>query len=166
MNKYLKYIGIYQIVGGLISAGAVIWATTLMISNGTLKNSTIPSSELIYTFAVFGFALIVYIISVIAGYLLIKDSGKGLVLSIIVQSLQAPFLMVKGLTYYLSSGIITIFNVGKTPEYNFNFNLQAYFLEFFNITKGEDNGIFLIGINIIAVLILIYLIKLRFKKSN
>lgn len=145
----LKLIAAIEIFGG-------IWGLSIMLYRMThvLNNLKFVIFMLVY--------LIPFSLSIIAGILLLKKSGAGLNLSLVVQLLQIPYFALSGLYYSFISGMllgIRISFLEGMKNYNFNFMLGAYC----QIQTGLPVGISAFGINIFAVIVFGFLCINRLK---
>jgi len=157
-NKLNKLIAIIEIVGGAIGLFIivpVIWGITSLLSSGTFSLA-IAGSILIF---VLGICL--YILSVIAGVALWRNSRKGVTLSLIVQAVQIPSLVISGFIYSFISGLAMYLYLDFQSGVWINFNISM-----FRIYLSSSNNGFVLGINVIALLAFIYLWKLRNNKIN
>lgn len=156
-----KAIAIYEIVGGALGLAMSIWIITKSYSS---IDNDMPVGLKIAFAAILIFPVIIYILSILAGTLLIRNSEKGLNLSILVQAIQLPyFVNILGLSYYMNLGLQTVFSVSL--ENGTHVNLFIYLGKFFNIDYVQiSNDLTTVGINILALLILVALLKIR--KNN
>lgn len=141
MDKKLKMaVALLQIVGGLVGLG--------IIGRAFLSGDVPLITMVIHLGFVFIFAY-----GIIAGLVLIKMERLGMILSMIFQAIQIPIIMGPSLSYSMFSG--ACFNIYKhAMGWGFNFNFGSSYV--FHVNSGEPG---LMGINIVAVVLLILLIK-------
>jgi len=146
----LKVIGGIEILGGL-------WGIAVMFYRmvDVLDNFRFLFYMLLY--------LLPFILSVIAGSLLLREKRGGVDLSLAVQLLQAPYFAAAGWYYSFISGALLGVRVKFSEEathYSFNFLVGGYC----QIQNGLPEGITAFGINIFAVLALAILIRQKYGK--
>lgn len=142
--KYIKFLGSYQIVGGIIGILAVLYKL----------NSIHLTSTIFFTFSIY------------CGFLLLrKQYVKGLNLSIINQALQVIGVTIIGFSYEFSAGIDTRWYVDLTTDIITGISLDFVSWNF-NINKNSD--LIFLKINFFPIIILsfIYNQKEKFKKLN
>ena len=106
----------------------------------------------------------VYLLSVIGGYFILKNNRLGHIFVIISYICQIPVVITSALNYHITSGAklwITFINLPFYSKLDFKFSLGSEFaFSFYNAFEG-----YIIGINILAILIVRYLI-ISFKHST
>lgn len=150
-----KAIAIYEMIGGAAGLLMSIW----LLINGSSNFEIVSIIIMIFTI---GF----YILSIFAGYQLHKDSPKGLYLSMFLQALQIPYLIgVSGFTYYINQGVQVVVTFGI--KNGLNANLSGNMGNFGNIgyIQNPESG-FLVGANLLAILLLTSLIKSKYSKKD
>lgn len=143
----LNYFGIYQIFGGII--GILI----LLFLNYTRLNSyeilAIIISYLLYAFSIF------------CGYMILKGKlKKGINLSIINNFIQVLGFGALGFAFKFVSGISLSLNLDLREDTIIGLNLDVSNMQINLI--GNSESIF-ININLIAIFVLYYLLKLKDK---
>ena len=141
MNKLLKMIVLLvQIVGGLVGLG--------LIGRSFFTDQLTQTAQIIHV--VFAF---VFLFGIGAGAFLIVKPGLGLVLSAIFQAIQIPVVTVSAVAYALSSG--ACLNLYKHASgWGFNFFLGSFYS--FQLNSGRPG---LIGVNIVALVLFVFLVK-------
>ena len=156
-KKFERYqiIGIYEMVGGALG---------LFITGSLFKTLVIDAQDRYLSMIwLFFIAFIFYIVSLNAGYLLFRKNRRGVMLSIITQALQVPNLAIFGISYYFVSGLSFGVSLSfiETAKFDFNYYLGSTW----NLGFGSTDGEFLIGINLVALMLLTHLIKINKQKT-
>lgn len=147
--KWKTIIAAYEIIGGLLG-----------ISTVALSISSFLFNPFIAAIGIF-FALL-FLLSICAGVLLWKNDTRGIDLSIIAQLPQTLQLALPGLfSYSFISGLA--FSLTMAFEEIDGSNSSSISLGFNGASQLSLNseGVFLIGINFIAIALIMYLEKLR-----
>lgn len=141
MNKLLKMIVLLvQIVGGLVGLG--------LIGRSFYKDQLTQTTQIIH--GIFAF---LFLFGILAALTLTIKPRAGLVLSSIFQAIQIPVITKSGITYALSSG--ACFNLYKQASgWGFNFFFGSHYSFYLNSVKPP-----LLGINIVALVLFVYLFK-------
>ncbi|MCK4257382.1 MAG: hypothetical protein KAX49_00295 [Halanaerobiales bacterium] len=104
--------------------------------------------------------LSLYVLSFCAGFLMWKGKKSGILLSLIIQVFQIPQFIINGYTYLFICGSMLSINIEYfTSHYGFNFNVHLGSLYHINLMSGQTS--LLLGINVIALVIFMYLLKQR-----
>ncbi|NEW04885.1 hypothetical protein GK047_02480 [Paenibacillus sp. SYP-B3998] len=140
-DKWLRYIGWYEIIGGVVGILTIL----MVILQFQMLN-------LVSICLIAGFFFL-YILSIVSGVLLLKNKASGTILSVCLQVLQVPQLMIHGITYVFISGasLAIKFVFGSETAIGLNF----WILSKFQFSFTFHNTPFLISINIIPLLILV-----------
>ena len=150
-----QVIGWYQIIGGAV--GLVF--TLLMLFGGIEASSGL---WLILLLLAIGAAL--FATSVTAGILLLRKHPMAMRVSQVAQMAQIPQLMLGGTAYYFVAGakftllIYQMFNTG----FRVDFGLYSQF----NFQFGASSGFFIVGINIVPIIVLWLLKRIKDDNSN
>lgn len=141
MNRFLKMIVLLvQIVGGLLGLS--------LIGQSFLKEHLAQITVIFHIVFIFVFSF-----GIVAGAALIFKPRLGLVLSAIFQAIQIPFVTGPMVAYSLSSG--ACLNLYKQATgWGFNFFLGSHYVFYLNSRQP-----WLIGINIVALVLFIFLVK-------
>lgn len=141
MNKLLKIIvSLVQIGGGLFGLGFIV----LSFLNEQ------PTQMVIKFHIIFG---CVFLFGVVAGLVLIIRPRTGLVLSALFQAVQIPFFIKSGIAYAMSSGAcVNLYKHASGWGFNFFFGSRYSF-------SLNSERPWLIGINIVALVLFVFLIK-------
>jgi hypothetical protein len=149
MNKWIKrLLVVLQIGGGF--AGLVVIAQ-LVIMNAEITAISVMGN------VIFG---IIFFFGIVAGLVLIEDEKLGIVLSQIFQATQIPLLSSPIIVYRLICGFgVAVFWQGARAGFNYWFGCHYAFFLF-------DNAAWGIGVNIVALVLFIYLVRLRKRKPE
>lgn len=128
-----KLISIYEIIGGVL--GLIITMFMLIFSAMSVKEINAPILILI--------VIVLYILSLVAGICLLKKKQKGIILSIVVQIFQIPYIVTSSFTYIFIAGLQLGGNV-------------AFLSKMSKIT-----AMIYLGINFIPILIIGYFIRIK-----
>ena len=139
-------LGIYQIAGGILGIGVVLWL---------IKINTTSFNGLQYVLLSLATAL--YIYSIFCGVLLIKGNPKGLNQSQINQCLQLVSIFIFGAAYQYYSGVYLSAGFDMTHSFHFIWKagLSTFQMNFFN-----QNESIRVSINFVALGLIIYIEKL------
>ncbi len=144
-------------IGGIVGLVTTILLIFIVLPQ-VLNQKTIMFNKIfiiiITLYAIFGYSL-----SFFSGLFLWKKQKKGIILSIITQIIQIPKLTIAGFSYSFISGLEFTFMIS-----NSFLRFTTYIGSHWNIAYYPENKTFLIGINFIAIILLIYLIK-EYKKK-
>lgn len=141
-----KFLGIYQIIGGLIGG---IWTIIYTIQ---LRNLFFIGLCLIPVF--------LYAYSIIAGVLLLQKKSSGLTHSTINQFLQLVGISILGWSYRYFSGLFLTIDLDLTNSFGIGFHLGIS--NWLLAIHSEERTIFL-NINLIALFLVVYISKLKVK---
>ena len=146
LQKKIKTISFYQIIGGAIGLIFILYA--VLFENITS----------IYTLVLSCFGIL-HAFSIFCGiYLLYKDLRKGILLSKISQCLQFINFSILGYGFMFISG----FSAGVGIDLSSNFLFRMWFnLSSSELIINRDKDIIKIAINIFAIFIFITLHKIR-----
>jgi hypothetical protein len=145
----IKIIGIYQIIGGLIG----LIATILLLAKFGFINGS--------SFKMFLLFILLYSFSVFCGYLLIKKQfEKGLNYSIINQLIQVLSFSILGFSFKFYSGLFLSLGINLTTDtiLTYNFGLTTW-----NFKLNSESGIIEISINLVALILINIIFKLKEK---
>lgn len=152
----IKGLAYYQIIGGIIGIGFVIWFVSQTTFFSVLKILLLGVGVGLYSFSIY------------CGYQLLNSTNKeSFRLSAINQALQILSFTLLGFSYKYIAGVEFIIGMNLTSETLFTFNF-AFFSSEFQISVGdEDKDIAKMGINIVPILIMYFINKLEQKiKDN
>lgn len=139
-----RFLAVLLAVGGVAGIGVSAW-----------MGYTFVQTHWIYILFAGALAAL-FVWSVNAGVRLWRGEPKGWKWATILFALQVPILTVPGLSYEFFTGL-AVKIVGGGPELNFAFNFGAN-ANFYLST--ETTGL-LYGVNVVAILALIYLLRNR-----
>ena len=147
-----KIIGWYEIVGGTIGVILVIYTGIRLIES---MNSL--GMVLFFLFT------ILFLFSILSGFLLLRNNKTGETLSILVQAIQIPQFIIKGTAYSFVAG------AKFTLQYYKNFGIGykidfGVFSEFNFYINSNVNG-FLIGINLVPIILIFLLFRSKKNKK-
>jgi hypothetical protein len=146
----LRIIAWYQIAGGLVGIGLMLVVVLLLIRTAPFSLATFI---MLAAVALHGF-------SVYCGTLLLKNKYRaGLNLSIINQALQVISFAIGGYAYKYIAGLVLLagFNPANSPKAYISFSWRPSWQ--ISISAGGNHVD--IAINIIALLLLVFMIYLR-----
>lgn len=148
MKKGIKIIGVYETLGGLVGVGILLWVGLQGFFDSRLGSILIVL-----------FAFLMYILSIISGYLILKGRYFGLLLSRFIQVIQIPIFSIGGLSYLFVSGILLSVHLSSNGS-NMAAGSNVLLGSKFNITfPPQPDSTTIIGINIIALIAFLYLFK-------
>lgn len=146
-KRTTKIIALYQIIGGVMGI--------FLISYLLLRTEMINGPVLF----IFLFAMFLYGFSIHSGNLLLQSTNrkKGLIYSAILQGLQIFSFAIGNYSYEFYSGLKATIGFGFGDVFGFDFGLA---ISSFNIVinSGVDN--YFLGINFIAIIILLILLDI------
>jgi hypothetical protein len=146
VKKQMLVAGYYQIIGGIIGLGLLIW---------TLINLDSFQPVLLVIFLP---AFLLFFFSVYCGYLLVSGKISGGRLSIINQFLQLFSFAFGGYAYQYISGLGFTIGFDLTDSFNFifYFGISSWKLNF-----NTDSPLIQLEFNLIALYVIFALIKLK-----
>lgn len=146
-----RVLSVYEVLGGVMGVGLIVYLVYNILPQ--LSGQEVTSVQAIILIIILLFALGGYILSFLAGLFLWKSSKHGIILSLISQGMQIPQFIILGLSYMFASGLkLAVLTDTK------NIVFQGYLGSTFNITYYAGDTPFLIGLNLVAVVIFIYLL--------
>lgn len=148
MNTRLnRVIAIWEVVGGFLGIIVSIWYLFV--------NVVTPINLLIY--AIF---IGLYVLSGVAGLFLWKNQRRGISWSILIQALQIPVVTSPVLIYLFAlplAIVLMLYGVFTGPETSMGFHVQVLFLPDWSLRFGGTEGQFVLGVNVVALICLVYL---------
>ncbi len=157
MTTHAKIIGVYEIIGGALGAimMAFNWIAQFKESPSEFLLGDSPNVFLFTVNSLLGF--IFFLICAYAGFRLYERKISGYHLSIWIQALQIPKIMIGGFAYFFSAGLYLLFGINEVG--NFGFFLSTSITGFqFGFVSGES--IYSFSINVLALFLCIYLVRL------
>jgi len=160
-SKIIILISICEIIGGILGILLQIEAVLKII------NSSLTTYLKMYNLLFVIFMLILYAMTTIAGILLCKKKQKGIILSIIVQAFQIPYISMIKISYSFIAGLqfgiaIKIFSTG--PKIALLYHLGSSYLYGLNIGYSQYT---VLGVNFIPIIVISYLRKAhKIMKNN
>lgn len=149
-EKYFRLgLGIYQVVGGL---------TGLYLVFSTELSLILPH------FWIFIIILGFYSFCLYCGIILLRGKDNTYELTIINQYLQTFRIILLGYGFEFYAGVKSYLGFTDTPNLKFLFNTELGFSSHAYLYMGEKNLEVSVAINIIPVLIIIWIYKLRNKE--
>lgn len=148
-NLSTKLLAGYQVLGGLIGITSTI---NEILSN---PDRLFGLLGLLYVIAIFLFSFSIY-----SGYKLINSEERGIYYSRINQSLQLIIFAILGYGYSFASGLKFVIGIDTTSETRI---FYKYSLSTWRFMIGSDNDSSYLGINVVALILLIF-IEVRYKK--
>ena len=152
-------LSIYQVGFGVVGIGMLAFLVLPQILSASAKITPDTQSNFLFAVGVFVFALIFYILAILAGILLWRKFRAGKTLCILLEIIQVPVFIVAGVQYYFSLGLslnvyMALVNASSVFRLQFFPGPQASF------SIGESTG-FLVGLNISAIILLTLLLWLK-----
>jgi len=141
-----KIIGWYEIIGGIVG---VLITFGLLLRLSVLNNLVVTMISLIF--------VALYLMSCLAGFLLLQDKKSGYYLSMIVQAFQFPQFVIQGIVYTFIAG--SQFTVQWMQGIDTVFKTKIGLFSEFNFYIQLDSNVTLIGINFVPIVIISILIK-------
>ncbi|WP_018757939.1 hypothetical protein [Paenibacillus terrigena] len=141
-----KIIGWYEIIGGIVG---ILITFGLLLRLSELNNLVVTIISLIF--------VALYLMSCLAGFLLLQDMKSGYSLSMIVQAFQFPQFVFQGVTYTFIAG--SQFTVQWMQGIDTVFKTKIGLFSEFNFYIQLDSNVTLIGINFVPIVIIYVLIK-------
>jgi hypothetical protein len=153
----LRIIALYQIAGGIAGIGLMLIVVLILIRSAPLSIATF----------IMLVAVVLHGFSVYCGMLLLKKKYRsGLNLSVINQALQLVSIAISGYAYKYIAGLVFLvgFNPANSPKAYVSFSWRPSWQ--ISISAGGNHVD--IAINIIALLLLVFIIYVRrsMKKTN
>lgn len=157
-QKWNRIISIYEMIGGVLGLGITIFLIFSTLPK--LLSQEVPIFNKVFLIAIILFAIGGYSLSFIAGLFLWKKQSKGILLSIITQIIQIPKFAIAGFSYFFVSGLELFVTID-----NSSLGFTTYLGSHFDISFYPEDKAFLIGVNVIAFVVLSYLLK-EYKKNK
>lgn len=143
----LKYLGIYQIIGGVIG----ILNSIRFIPNFGQVNGGV--------FLIFAAIFLLYVFSICCGYLLLKKRNNiGITLSVYNQFIQVVGFGVLGYAFHFAAGIYGGIKINLTNDTIINFMLGHSMAR---IDVNNPDGFIEISVNFIALWLLNLFLNLK-----
>jgi hypothetical protein len=145
--KKIKWLSFYQIAGGLIGVGLVIWLIA--------QQESLSGIMLI----ILGLVMGLYAFSAYCGWLLRKgETDRGLKLSTINQAVQVLSFTVLGITYKFAAGVMLVISFKYSQSVNLGLKFE---FSTFQINVLPSDGYVMVSVNIFAIWLLYYIDKLK-----
>ena len=144
----LKGLGLYQIIGGIIGLGIIIW---VLVQAEAIKGSSI---------AVYLVAAVLFSYSIFCGQLLLKNNLKGLTHSMINQVLQTVNFAFAGFAFKYASGIMLMAGLDFSSGHELIFNFE---ISTFELNINSHKELSTAGLNIFAFYLLYFIETLKEK---
>lgn len=142
-------IALLSFLGGIL--GLKYWHT-VVFKIGTIDLLN-PMSVAIVTFV-----FTVYLLSLMGGILLFKNKRLGYIFVMVSYVCQIPVIITSALNYHITSGAklwLTFIHMPFLTKIDMHFKLGSKFaFSFYNAFEG-----YIIGVNVLAIIIVSYLIK-------
>ena len=145
---HAKLIGIYEMVFGLM--GGIACLFRLLAASQQLTDNSVFVMNV-------AFAICLYLACAYAGFRLYQRKIAGYELSLLIQALQVPKLILAGFSYFFVAGPYLVFGAGQETGIGLSFNISLMQFEF-GVTYNEP--IYDIGVNSIALIVCVFLYRL------
>lgn len=149
IRNHLRALAIYQIVGGALGIGLTV---VVMLQGGTILTQQVLRASI--------FAAALFVFSIICGTTLLRIPQRGLTLSLVNQVLQVVYFTIGEYGFHYVSGLRLGFGLDMVGSLTFKFRLA---LSSFQFQLGADAGQKFIGINLVALLLIIWIENLQDK---
>jgi len=146
-SNFKKLAG-YQIIGGLIGIGLIIWLT--------FKTEVLDLASVV----VLSLMMLLFLYSFFCGVRLIQAKENALKFSLINQCIQVFGFSILGFGFTYVSGLYLTVEFDFTEIINFNFGLGV---SKFGLTFNSDSDTLAFNVNIIALLLIYWITKLMKK---
>ncbi|WP_460925719.1 hypothetical protein [Pontibacter brevis] len=148
-RNQLKALAIYQIAGGCLGIALTI---VVMLQGGTIFTQQVLRTSL--------FAGGLFVFSIVCGSLLFHNPARGLSLSLATQVLQVVYFTIGEYGFQYVSGLRVGFGFDMVGSWTFKFRMA---LSSFQFQLGTDTGQKFIGINLVALLLIVWIENLQDK---
>lgn len=154
----LRFLSPRRIVAFIQIAGGIIGAHSILIQLVRSWGSALP----FVTWLVFGAVLLLFGLSIVAGFQLLRGSRAGYILSVLAQALQVPLIVSDILIYkiYCLVRLILFVQIREQPGLNIFFGYDFNVLDVgfqFLIRNEVDN--FVLGINAVPLLLILIVVS-------
>lgn len=146
INNKLKFLAIYNIAGGLIGFGMILWLVSSLASFETL------------VLAFLSIVILLYGYSIISGILVLRKHPGALKHSLINQCLQLVGFSFIGVVFRYTSGVYTQVIVDMTESLTFGFDAGV---SSFNLAFNTEPARIMLGINFVAVFLVYFILDLK-----
>lgn len=144
----MKLVALLLMIGGVLGVGLTFWLDLSLVSSGRAGVLS-PAIAMTGAFIVlFGWAAWV-------GRELWVGERRAVRMAGILFAIQVPLLRVPGLIYEWHTGFTVPITVGSGGRFGAGFNLGSSF-SFYVLPRIQD---FSVGVNLVAVLVLVFLIR-------
>lgn len=145
-NIVFKTLAWYQIIGGLIGYGVLVWHCAQLTSVNTTALLLLIGAVVLYGFSIY------------CGVLILKKPAQGLQYSFVNQLLQTVHIGWYGYVFKYNSGLTLSLTWLPFTDSTLSFNIEFSRL-YISINAGGD--IAFIGINLFAIFLSYYLLHVR-----
>lgn len=152
-SKAMKLISLYEIIGGILGICTFIILSILMFVSPIVNKNLLTILALIIMIGL-------YVLSIVAGIVLWRKGPKGINISIIAQAFQIPYVVLSGFTYLFISGL----QLGAAVTFagsSFGLKMLIHIGSSGNMDFGSDSKYILLGINIVPIIIIFFLKKIK-----
>lgn len=135
-------IAFYEMLGGSMGLYTIVDELSKVSMNQKVLLFGIPVAML-------------YSLYILSGFLLFKNKKVGYVLSIISQAIQLIYLKIFGLTFTCVAAVYLIIYYESAAKFGILFNFIGRYSFYYTLESGE----FMLGINVLALVILSFLMS-------
>ncbi|SRR5260221_608688 len=146
IQSQFNILGIYQIGGGIIGLGLVVW-----LSSGLRAITLLLVIILLVAIALYSY-------SIYCGILLLRKNIFGVRLSLVNQFLQLFSLSIFGFTFQYTSGAFFSVGFDLTNSFLFTFNLG---ISQWQLTINDNKELLIVNFNIVALFLILFIERLR-----
>jgi hypothetical protein len=148
VTKPMRIVALLLILGGALGVGLTIWLDVNLLNSSQL-------SILSAAMAIAGVFICLFGWCVWTGIDLWRGRRKALKFAMILFAMQVPVITVPGFSYYLHTGFQLRLAMLTGGEFDAGFKLGSGF----NLYISSDVQGLAIGVNLVALFVLIYLIR-------
>lgn len=145
----MKLVALLLMVGGVVGIGVGVWLDIKLLMSSQISAFSV-------TTAIIGVFILLYGWAVWTGIDLWKGRRRALTFAQILFGMQIPVLTIPGFSYEFHTGLTVLITILSGLRLNFNFNIGSSFSFYIS---SQVHGV-AIGINLVALLVLIYLIRI------
>lgn len=143
IKNQLKALAIYQVAGGILGIGLLVWV---------LFSGSVPVTIQTLRISLFGTALFVF--SILCGRMLFWNARRGLILSLVNQLLQVVYFAFGSYGFLYVAGVRIGLGLDLVGSWTFKFRLA---ISSFEVYFNTDTGQKLIGVNLVALALIFWI---------
>jgi uncharacterized SAM-binding protein YcdF (DUF218 family) len=148
VTKGMRIVALLLILGGALGVGLTVWLDVNLLMSSQIR---ILSSAV----AIAGVFILLFGWCVWTGVDLWRGRRLALKFAMILFAIQIPVIIVPGFSYQLHTGLMLSIGILAGGQFNAGFQFGSAF----NFYISSDVQGFAIGVNLVALFVLIYLIR-------